>query len=517
MTDIPTGQDQTAADHTIADRAHRDLVAELTSRWPEHRVAPGLARISALTELLGDPERACPVIQIAGTNGKGSTAAIIDALLRSTGLRTGRFSSPHVSDITERISIDGRPISRERFAEVWADVKPYVEMVDQQQLDGVAMTFFEVITGMAYAAFADAPVDVMIIETGLGGTWDATNVADAQVAVITPIDLDHTHLLGESLAEIAGEKAGIIKPGSQAILAGQQLPAAEVLLARCAEVGALTHREGVDFALLGRTVAVGGQQLRINASEGPLDDILLPLHGEHQARNAVLAIAAAEAFLGMMALDRDVINEGLADVVLPGRLEVVRTSPTILLDGAHNPHGARAAAAAVTEAFDLQPCVGVIAAMSDKDHRGVLAAWQDVFTSVVVTRAATDRSTPVKELAAIAAEVFTPGRVQVAHRMDDAIELAVRLADAQDTGAGGIVVTGSVIAVGEARNLLVDAESAVRSRNDDEDDEDDDGFMDFDDDVRRRATAADFDDDVDQPGLLPDEDADPSDPWGRER
>ncbi|MFX4271470.1 bifunctional folylpolyglutamate synthase/dihydrofolate synthase [Propionibacteriaceae bacterium Y1685] len=474
---------------TAQDRAHHALVAELTSRWPEQRVAPGLARIQALTELLGDPQRACPVIQVAGTNGKGSTAAIIDGLLRSTGLRTGRFSSPHVSDVTERICIDGRPISRERFAEVWADVRPYVEMVDAMELDGVAMTFFEVITGMAYAAFADAPVDVMVIETGLGGTWDATNVAEAQVAVITPIDLDHTHLLGENLAEIAAEKAGIIKPGTQAILAGQQLPAAEVLLARCAEVGALAHREGVDFALLGRTVAVGGQQLRINASEGPIDEILLPLHGEHQAHNATLAIAATEAFLGMKALERDVINEGLADVQLPGRLEVVRTSPTIVLDGAHNPHGARAAAAAVTESFDLHPCIGVVASMADKDQRGVLEAWQDVFTTVVVTRATTDRSMPVKELAAIAAEVFTPGRVQVAQSMDDAIELAVQLADADDTGAGGVVVTGSVIAVGEARNLLVDADSEPEVSESDH--LDDDGFMDFDADVRQRAAEGD--------------------------
>src|SRR3712207_2722037 len=263
----------------LAEPTHAEIVAELTARWPEHRVAPTLGRITALTELLGDPQRAYPVIHLTGTNGKGSTAAMIESLLRANGLRTGRFTSPHLMSVTERITIDGVPISEERFDATWNEIKPYVAMVDERRIDGVPMTFFEIITGMAYAAFADAPIDVAIIEVGLGGTWDATNVADAEVAVVTPIDLDHTHLLGSSVADIAREKTGIIKPGAHAILAGQTLEAAEVLLERCAEIGALPQREGIDFGVIDRQLAVGGQLIRLNGAAGPVADIFLPLYG----------------------------------------------------------------------------------------------------------------------------------------------------------------------------------------------------------------------------------------------
>ncbi len=442
-------------DQEVPDADHAALTAALTARWPEHRIGPGTARVRALVELLGDPHRCAPVIQLAGTNGKGSTAAMIDALLRSRGLRTGRFASPHVSDVTERISIDGVPISRARFAEVWRDVKPYVEMVDEMAIDGIAMTFFEVITGMAFAAFADAPVDVMVIEVGLGGTHDATNVVDADVAVITPIDLDHTHLLGSTAAEIAGEKAGIIKPGATAVLAGQSREVAEVLLARCAEVGAMPYREGVDFALLDRTVAVGGQVLRLQAAGGPVEDVMVPLHGAHQARNAAVALGAVSAFGGMAALDDEVIRQGFADVSVPGRMEVVRRTPTVVLDGAHNPHGARAAAQTVAEVFSFRPAVGVIAVMGDKDVSALLQAWSEIFDQVICTRpASTDRAMAPAALAERAAEVFDRSRVAWVDRLDDALERAVELADADEEGNGGIVVTGSIILVGEARNLL---------------------------------------------------------------
>ncbi|MDN5804396.1 MAG: dihydrofolate synthase [Microlunatus sp.] len=357
---------------------HDEIVAALTRRWPEHRVAPSLGRIVALTELLGDPHRAYPVIHVSGTNGKGSTAAMIDALLRACGLRTGRFSSPHVMSVTERITVDGESITEDRFDEIVREIEPYIELVDARQIDGVAMTFFEIITAMAYAAFADAPVDVAIVEVGMGGTWDATNVADGGVAVITPIDIDHTHLLGSTVAEIAAEKAGIIKPGAQAILAGQPIEAAQVLLERCAEVGALVQREGIEFGVLDRVPAVGGQLLRLNASEGPVSDILLPLYGLHQAANAAQALAAAEAFLGMKAINPDLVREGFATVTAPGRLEVVRRSPTVVLDAAHNPHGARAASAAVIEAFAFNPLVGVLGVMADKDARGILEVWAEV-------------------------------------------------------------------------------------------------------------------------------------------
>lgn len=441
---------------------HAEIVAALQSRWPEHRVAPSLGRVAALAELLGDPHRAFPVIQLTGTNGKGSTAAMIDALLRSMGLRTGRFTSPHLMDVTERIRIDGEPISADRFDEVWTEIEPYVRMVDEQQIDGVAMTFFEIITGMAYAAFADAPVDVAIVEVGLGGTWDATNIVDAKVAVVTPIDLDHTHLLGSSVEKIAGEKAGIIKPGSTAILAGQAPEAARILLQRAADVGAAVQREGIEFGVLDRLMGVGGQQLRLDSSEGPIDEIFLPLYGAHQAENAAVALAAAEAFTGLKAIDADVVREGFAAVEAPGRLEVVRRSPPIILDAAHNPHGARATAAAVAEAFDFSPLVGVLAIMRDKDAAGLLEAYGSTFTSVVVTQvASTDRGMKAAELGELAAGVWGADRVQVAPRMDDAIEAAIALAEAEGATAPGVLITGSVIAVGEARTLLVGPDKPV--------------------------------------------------------
>ena len=265
----------------MSDTTHARTVAELQSRWPENRVAPSLGRIRALCDLLGSPERSCPVIQVAGTNGKGSTAIIIDSLLRALGLRTGRYSSPHLVDLTERISIDGEPIATDRFDELVAEVRPFIDMVDQRAIDGVAMTFFEVMTALAYAAFAEAPVDVAIVEVGLGGTWDATNIADAEVAVICPIDLDHTHILGDTVGEIAAEKAGIIKPGSQAVLAAQHPAAGAALLARCAEVGAQVFREGIEFGLIDRTPAVGGQVIRLDTAEGPLGDLVLPLRRPH--------------------------------------------------------------------------------------------------------------------------------------------------------------------------------------------------------------------------------------------
>lgn len=452
-------------------RSHADITAALTARWPEQKVAPSLSRISALMSLLGEPHRAAPVIHLTGTNGKGSTAIIIEALLRASGLRTGRFSSPHLTRVNERICIDGEPIDDERFDAVWAEVEPFVAMVDEQRLDGVEMTFFEVITAMAFAAFADAPVDVVVLEVGMAGTWDATNVADGDVAVITPIDLDHTHLLGTTVAEIATEKAGIIKPGAMAVLAGQPVEAATVLLARAVEVGALVQREGIDFGLLERTPAVGGQVLRLNGAEGPVGDLHLPVHGAHFAQNAALAVAAVESFLGMKALSPDVIQEGFDAVRLPGRLEVVRRSPTIVLDGAHNPHGAVATAAAVDEAFGFSPLVVVLAAMADKDVSGIVEAWAETADAVVVTSvASTERGMSADELGEVAAGVLGGAdRVHVVPRMDDAIERAVALAESGTAPVPGVVVTGSVIAVGEARTLLVREDAEDRVPGDDED------------------------------------------------
>ena len=445
-----------------AELTHAKTVAALTSRWPEHRVAPSLGRIRALTELLGDPQRVYPVIHLTGTNGKGSTAAMIESLLRADGLRTGRFTSPHVMSVTERITIDGESITDERFDEVWREIEPYVALVDQREIDGVQMTFFEIITAMAYAAFADAPVDVAVVEVGLGGAWDATNVADAGVAVVTPIDLDHTQLLGRTIAEITREKAGIIKPGAHAILAGQSIEAAEVLLARCAEVGALPQREGVDFGVIDRKLAVAGQVLRLTGADGPIDDIFLPLYGPHQAANAAQALAAAEAFLGLKALHPDVVREGFARVHFPGRLEVIRRSPAVVLDAAHNPHGARAAAAGITEAFAFSPLIGVIAVMADKDARGILEVFEEIMNQVVISQvASTSRGMPAAALGALAEEIFGSPRVIVVPRLDDAIDRAVELAEVDGIGSPGVLITGSVVAVGEARTLLVGNEPVL--------------------------------------------------------
>ena len=439
-----------------AEQSHAEIVAELTSRWPEHRVAPSLGRIRALTELLGDPQHAYPVIHLTGTNGKGSTAAMIESLLRADGLRTGRFTSPHLMNVTERITIDGEPISDERFDELWLEIKPYAALVDQQMIDGVPMTFFEIITAMAFAAFADAPIDVAVVEVGLGGAWDATNVADADVAVVTPIDLDHTHLLGKTITEITQEKAGIIKPGAHAILAGQSVEAAEILLARCAEVGALPQREGLDFGVIDRKLAVSGQLIRLSGADGPVDDIFLPLYGAHQAANAGQALAAVEAFLGLKALNPDVIREGFAQVHFPGRLELVRRSPAVVLDAAHNPHGAQAASAAITEAFAFTPLIGVIAVMVDKDARGILEGFEEIMNHVVITQvASTSRGMPAEVLGELAKELFGESRVSVVPRLDDAIDRAVALAEADVVGSAGVLITGSVVAIGEARTLLV--------------------------------------------------------------
>ena len=434
---------------------HASLVAELTSRWPEHRVGPGLSRIAALMDLLGNPERATPVIQVAGTNGKGSTCIMIDALLRSAGLRTGRFASPHLSDARERICIDGQPLSEARFAEAWQEVEPFVRMVDEQQLDGIAMTFFGVITGMAYAAFADTPVDVAVVEVGLGGRWDATSVADPQVAVVTPVGADHTHILGDSLEKIAAEKAGIIKPGATVVLSGQEPAAARVLLAQAVEAGDVVRAEGPDFGVLERRPAVGGQVIRIESAGGPLGDLFLPLHGAYMARNAALAVAAVEAFLGGQPLAPEIIEEGLASVVAPARLELARTSPAIVIDTAHNPQAAQATIDACQEAFAFQPLIGVVAMMADKDTSGVLEIFASAMDQVVVTRAqGTPRALPAEELARAAEDFWPAGKVHQAPAMPDALELATLLADAAGPGTG-VLVAGSLIAAGQARDLLV--------------------------------------------------------------
>ncbi|OEJ26893.1 dihydrofolate synthase [Streptomyces agglomeratus] len=440
------------------DKALRAVEQELLGRWPETKLDPSLVRMAALMDVLGEPQRAYPSVHITGTNGKTSTARMIEALFNAFELRTGRYTSPHVQSITERISLDGAPIDPERFIETYKDIQPYVEMTDGMQEH--RLSFFETLTGMAYAAFADAPVDVAVVEVGMGGSWDATNVIDASVAVITPIDLDHTDRLGSTPGEIAVEKAGIIKQGATVILAQQPVDAAQVMLKKAVEVDATVAREGMEFGVVSREIAVGGQLITLRGLGGEYEEIFLPLHGAHQAHNAAVALAAVEAFFGIGAehtrtLDNETVRKAFASVTSPGRLEVVRRSPTVVLDAAHNPAGARAAAEAVTEAFSFSRLIGVVGTSGDKDVRGVLEAFEPVFAEVVVTRNSTSRAMDVDELAAIAVEVFGDDRVQVEPRLDDALEAAVTLAEEEgEFAGGGVLVTGSVITVGEARLLL---------------------------------------------------------------
>ncbi|WP_320066883.1 folylpolyglutamate synthase/dihydrofolate synthase family protein [Micromonospora sp. RTGN7] len=417
-----------------------------------------LDRIERLLDLLGSPQRAYPSIHLTGTNGKTSTARMIDSLLRAFGLHTGCYTSPHLETVRERISLDGEPVSEERFVTTYREVAPLAELVDERSAE--PLTYFDMTTALAFATFADAPVDVAVVEVGLGGVEDATNVIQAGVAVLTPIGLDHTEWLGDTLQDIALHKAGIIYPGATVVCAAQEEEAARPILERCAEVGATVAREGVEFGVLRRSVAVGGQVLSLQGLGGVYEDVFVPLHGAHQAQNAAVALAAVEAFLGAGAkrqLDVEIVREGFAMSSSPGRLEKVRTSPTILLDGAHNPHGMAATVTALQEEFAFSKLVGVLAVFGDKDAMSLLELLEPVLDYLVVTRNSSPRAMPAEELAELAWEVFGPARVEVADNMPDAIEAAVAQAEFEVPGelAGvGVLITGSVVTVAEARRLL---------------------------------------------------------------
>jgi len=452
----------TTPDGLSLDEELREAEREILARRPEHAIEPTLDRIADLTALLGDPQRAYPVIHVTGTNGKTSTARMIESLLRARGLRTGLFTSPHLSSIQERIMLDGEPVPAERFVAAYDELAPYVALVDGRQ--PAPLSFFEVLTAMAFAIFADLPVDVAIVEVGLGGTWDSTNVADGAVAVVTPISLDHTRWLGDTVEQIATEKAGIIKPGAVAVLAQQPVPAAEVLLRRAVSVGASVLREGIEFGVVNRDLAVGGQRLDLRGLRGDYTDILLPLFGAHQAGNAAVALAAVEAFApaaddgGPGPLGQEIVREGFASVRSPGRLEVVRRSPLVIVDAAHNPAGMAAALEALTEAFTFAAVIGVLAVSEDKDVPGLLDQLEPVVAELVVTRNSSDRSMDPEKLAELAAAVFGPERVHTVRRLDEALDVAVTLADEASGEEGltrtGVLVTGSVVTAGDARVLL---------------------------------------------------------------
>jgi len=451
--------DVVPAQSTVAGYAEFLAVeAALDRRWPETVMEPSLDRIRALVDVLGDPQANYPVVHITGTNGKTSVSRMVDALLSEIGLRTGRYTSPHLQRATERINLDNRPVTPERYVQAYRDVEPFVDLVDAK--NETKLSKFEVLTAMAYSAFADAPVEAGIVEVGLGGRWDATNVVDAKVAVITPIGLDHAESLGTEITGIAREKAGIIKPDSVAILAAQDKAVAEVLIERCAEVDAQVAREGAEFGVRERELAVGGQRLELQGLSGRYDDIFLPLHGEHQASNAAIALAAAEALVGAgpkNPLDADAVRAAFASVGSPGRLEPVSGGigqPTVLIDAAHNPHGARALAATLLSEFRFTRLVGVIGVMRDKDAKGLLEALEPALHEVVLTRNSSPRAMDPDELGEIAVEVFGRERVSVEPNLEAAIGQGVELAEEAGDSGVGVIVTGSVVTAGETRTIF---------------------------------------------------------------
>lgn len=459
-------------DVTEQDRAQlAELDAELNQRWSEDNIDPTLDRMRYLMDLLGNPQKSFPSIHVAGTNGKTSTTRMIESLLRAFHRRTGRTISPHLQDVTERIAIDGAPIHPRDFIRIYNEIKTYIDMTDQWSVaaGGPKMSKFEVLTAVAYAAFADAPVDVAVVEVGMGGSWDATNVIDSEVAVITPIGMDHTDRLGDTLVQIAGEKAGIIKPKPAqddvlapteniAVIGYQEPEAMHVVLERAAETETVVARQGTEFGVTSSTVAVGGQQLELRGLGGDYPDIFLPLSGIHQAENAATALAAVEAFFGAGAgrpLALDTVREGFAQVQSPGRLEKVKTSPATFLDIAHNPHGATALATALTRDFSFSRLIGVVAMLGDKDVAGFLTTLEPILDEIVYTQNHSPRALDAYELAEYAREIYGDERVHVTENIPDAIELATELAEDTDVQSGaGVIITGSAVTVGEARTLF---------------------------------------------------------------
>ena len=447
----------------------REVESEILSRAPEHRVQPSLERVEWALDLLGNPERAYRNIHITGTNGKTSTARMAERLLAATGMRTGRFTSPHLATIRERIALDGEPISEEGFIAAWEDVAPYIRMVDERSAaaGGPRMSFFEVLTVMALAVFADHPVDVAVIEVGMGGTWDCTTVVPGDVEVITPIGLDHAAWLGDTIEEVASNKAGIIKDGAMLITSVQPPAAQAIIAAAAAQHGVVWRREldpeedpdeagaGV-LSVLDRTLAVGGQMTTLRTTAAVYEDVFIPLHGDYQAHNALLALASAEALFGGRALPAKIVEDGFASVASPGRMEVLRSSPTVIVDAGHNPHGLGALVPAVEEAFGFRHLVAVVGVMADKDVEGILSVLEPACDAVVCVPIDSPRALEVEDLAVVAREVFGADRVETTDTLAGGIERAVTLSEGFEDPltSSGVLIVGSVILAAEARALF---------------------------------------------------------------
>lgn len=439
---------------TGKDRARADAVyAELLTRQGEQWVQPRIERTRRVLELLDNPQRTYRVVHITGTNGKTSTGRIVESLVRAHGLRTGLFTSPHLERFTERIMIDGAPATDGAVADAWDEVSPFIDLVDAELTaeNDAALTFFEILTVLAFVVAADAPVDVLVLEVGMGGSWDSTNTADGDVAVFAPIDLDHADRLGNTLTEIATVKAGIIKPGAVAVSARQDPAVLEVLRAAAAAQGAWIAVEAHDFALVEQRMAVGGQQVTVRGVAGTYPDLYLPLYGGHQAFNAALAIAATELLIGAgeRPIAPDVLAEGLGTVTSPGRMQLVGAHPTVIVDAAHNPHGAAALAAALPESFDIDEWGLVLGVLGDKDAAGIIDALLPVAAQVFATVPDSDRADDADALADLIEA--RGGRVSVHPDLGDAADAARGWAAADQRRA--VVIAGSVVLAGEALTL----------------------------------------------------------------
>ena len=436
------------------DQERVDAIEQaLLARWPETRIAPTTERIAALVDILGSPQLTYPTIHVGGTNGKTTTSRMIDSLLFAHGLRTGRFTSPHLETYRERIAINGEPIDPKDLIFAYNDIAAYLDLIDTKFSDPIS--FFEAVTALGFVAFAEHPVDVAVIEVGMGGEWDATNVVDADVSVLMPIGFDHMEYLGHTLHEIAATKAGIIKEGGFIVLAQQEPEAAKELIRKAAEVGADVVREGIEYCVASRAVAVGGQLITITGLHDTYDDIFLPLHGKHQAANAASALVAVEAFFGDQPLDIEAVRAGFAAVTSPGRCEVVHRDPTIILDAAHNPHGAKALAETLSNEFNFDEIIAVVGVFGDKDATGILQELEQIVDHVIVTQSSSTRAMSSGELEKIASTVFGHDRVLEVSNLEAAIDRAVSDATrplSEDTI--GIIMTGSVVTVGEARSYL---------------------------------------------------------------
>ena len=436
------------------------VLEELMKRVPENKIRPRLEPTKRAVELLGDPQRSYRVIHITGTNGKTSTTRFIERILREHGLRTGRFTSPHLLKFTERMAIDGEPVSDEVLYGVYVDIEPILELVDQELAaqSEAPLTFFEALSVLGFAVFADAPVDVLVLEVGMGGAWDSTNVADGDVAVFTPVGLDHMDRLGNTISEIAETKSGIIKQGALVVSSEQDSEALQVLKRVSSEKAEGLYLLGSDFFVESQEATSTGQRVSISGLAAKYGPYEAPVFGIHQSANLAVAIAAVEAFLGggQVPIADDVLRSAVADLSSPGRLQLVRTEPALLLDGAHNPAGAKTLAVSLKSEFSEKPLVGLVAVLSDKDVAGVLMELEGCFERIVVTESSSNRSLVLSELETIANEQ-SGTRVEAVAGVAKALERARTIAKEID---GMVVVTGSISLVGDVMQILQEENDA---------------------------------------------------------